>query len=679
MFEILNPIGDIEYIVNEYKKTIDFFSKYRYEDQIEKQEKIETKNELVNMCLRMEYQNYCTELFAINEEIEKMSDNELDEFLLTNSIYDRIKTKNELTKSEIRQKFKNCLAHADFLICYDRNNPTQMPEYYFNNKFIEGHIPPYFISSLLIKYKQVDKDERIYLINDNGIIKTENDLIRFIKSLTCISFEKKENTSGGKAKINIDNNCFKHIKDKSYIKEKALELTEEDKYDVTVKYQKINYTSDQIKIITDLILYNGISNFNKLDYSSKIVTITSLFRNQKDKVQNYNIYIKDFIMSKDRVYTSSERMLFPIIYCNAVEELLGYTMCYLREINEKTNGKLFELKNFDYSGIKCLDSNGEIVDLYEYLKNKKVIKETDPLINLKERIKLSTKALDKLEEEKESKEKLFEQINNINDKRPEELKEKIRKSCQDFFDEYEKKWKEEINILNGLKDELKQKEELPEFKKYINSRDFFRHIRNSISHGNIEINLKSLRTNKDLSQIIFKLTDGKTGKDDYFEISMTCKELLSLINIYKDSILKEIDENALQTAFYYSDKKKTKKIKTSFEGEKEIQIQTFEEMNNNPIISSILMNSSFNEKKNISYMEVIKSTYNSKMKDIKKFLFLYNYCVKRSKEITLECYKKGIEPPTYKELLIQIHKEWIELNNQAKNIVLHERIKQSLK
>ena len=166
MFEILNPIGDIEYIVNEYKKTIDFFSKYRYEDQIEKQEKIETKNELVNMCLRMEYQNYCTELFAINEEIEKMSDNELDEFLLTNSIYDRIKTKNELTKSEIRQKFKNCLAHADFLICYDRNNPTQMPEYYFNNKFIEGHIPPYFISSLLIKYKQVDKDERIYLITE---------------------------------------------------------------------------------------------------------------------------------------------------------------------------------------------------------------------------------------------------------------------------------------------------------------------------------------------------------------------------------------------------------------------------------------------------------------------------------------------------------------------------------
>ena len=58
MFEILNPIGDIEFIIKEYITAINFFSKYRYGDEIEKRKKPNLKNEIINLGLRMEYQNY---------------------------------------------------------------------------------------------------------------------------------------------------------------------------------------------------------------------------------------------------------------------------------------------------------------------------------------------------------------------------------------------------------------------------------------------------------------------------------------------------------------------------------------------------------------------------------------------------------------------------------------------
>ena len=207
----------------------------------------------------------------------------------------------------------------------------------------------------------------------------------------------------------------------------------------------------------------------------------------------------------------------PVIYSNMLLGLANYTGLYLKEQNNSNDIPLFEYHNISgFEGIEILIDKGDKKSIQKHLSGEEKKEKYDKYIeSLNSQIQ-SLKS--KLNKAKRLKEKL-------NDKNPKK---------QELLSEYNKTIEEntkQIEIISKKIEQIrKRKEEYEE--DYTDYSEFFRHLRNSIAHGNYTIEYNKALTKKDLSRIEYTFYDYPEGEEEIpeFKVKLTASKLLKIIN-----------------------------------------------------------------------------------------------------------------------------------------------------
>lgn len=519
---------------------------------------------------RMTLNSVAYNILCVNEEIDKYISKYNEKYinnLIKDAIekvipFDNIIKKEEMSNDETRKQIRNCFAHAHFSLI--ENQPKENSEDFdlnnflikFENKKIKFILSyEQFIelenSFLEIIMNIEDKTDIISIIPIKAIqFKNLNEIKKDLDLSLLLNLRPKKTFVSqdiDQLVVNISNEIIEKgipINRDTIItiKEKINALKKEgynffdyklEKYPEEAKNRIINY----IKLIR-------ISKFNNIPQELKKEIITRsnrhfLYENKfivspndmlillhhfnnivaEDKQQliekhfYYNCYKKQEYFS---IFHTAEKML----------ELCYYVFNFSKETLEGYNDIGFNLYFDNINGVKnILLSNSEWckeIKSEEHINNK--IKNVQQEIHSKIRtIKKCKKSVKNLENPK-----------NRNPKKKEILEE-VQKNIIETYNKLKILREEEQKLLKELK-------ENKNCEPYYDCTNFFRHLRNSLSHpARHRVIYDDALKNDDFEQLKYNFTDDE-GK---FDVTISDKQLVTLINMMSKKINEYYTKNSI--------------------------------------------------------------------------------------------------------------------------------------
>ena len=444
-----------------------------------------------------------------DKEVKEEYENKIDKYINECISFKKIKCLKKLSDDEKRQKFKNALAHCNYQIIYDENDSNSYHLFGFNlSKKVEGS------TKVMIKTE---------------FIECELDLIEFS---SVVEFYKK-----------IGNDLYnKHLKEEYVGLDELLTIK-------VVNFGVLKKAVDKIKVKKDGKLVDL-----DLDKKNRIINYLHFVRLQNwiciDKKKRKDIFDRVIVPIIDNSLGFNDDLLYysvplyldgkssmgsgknirdylfdiPVAYVSSVLSTGFFCFNYLKEAAKKEEQNVKFCKDFDLKGVKC------------------VFPKKDNLLKVCNNREFLVNELDKAEREEKKYNKKFNELNvniesiRLNDCIPDDKKEKLIKNLEINLDEVREKLDDVSVKIPVYKEMLNKKTD------YVNCSNFFKHLRNSFSHGFIEIDYNPGLKSKNVEDIVFIFKDYNIDKDDrekrncVFHVEMTGDVLIRIINALHDRL-----------------------------------------------------------------------------------------------------------------------------------------------
>ena len=280
----------------------------------------------------------------------------------------------------------------------------------------------------------------------------------------------------------------------------------------------------------------------------------------------------------------------PFLYHDMLLSYTNYCLGYAREVNQNSNNEFFEFKDINLDGINPVFSNSKekkekVVEKFdEDLLNKKQSEEENLYSNLK-LIATKMKLLN-ANNQNPNKSKIIDSIDQkignidvnyvlsvisrkiVNEDSSLNLSEdEILITLNGLMKEYQNLTEEQNDVFNRFNEILLKyckkseksypisdlsiklqniKEELLKKKiVYKDSANFFRHMRNSLEHGNYRADYSNALDSKDFSKIVFIFEDIDKNEDKTvnFKVSITARRLYKLLEDFAKSVNVQIKDS----------------------------------------------------------------------------------------------------------------------------------------
>lgn len=331
------------------------------------------------------------------------------------------------------------------------------------------------------------------------------------------------------------------------------------------------------RIISDIVSLDGgnyCNTMNSIAYSNLVGGIYDDYNNNE-----FDKLLMDLMFET------------PFLYHDMLLSYTNYCLGYAREVNKNSkDNEFFEFKDINLDGINPVFSNPKekkekIVEIFdEDLINKKKSEEENLYSNLK-LIATKMKLLN-ANDKNPNKSKIIDSINQktenidvnyvlsaisrkiVNEDSSLNLSEdEILITLNGLMKEYQNPTEEQNDVFNRF-DEILSKyckkseksypisdlsiklqninEELMKKKiVYKNSANFFRHMRNSLQHGNYSADYSKALDSKDFSKIVFTFEDIDKNEDKTinFKVSITAQRLYKLLEDFVKSVNVQIKDS----------------------------------------------------------------------------------------------------------------------------------------
>ena len=517
---------------------------------------------------------------------------EIDDEQLLDLSFDKIESikdiqgKNgKLTLLEKKKQFRNCLAHADYHLVFEGLEKVNFPNptnygvsvdsiyIYLENDYIKGRIPFHDIISFAEKYQEsyihlTHGTDISFLINSN--VSKSKSIEHYIDETRKVKIYSKEDDSA----LSLDKFIYRFAKTFKMPKSEIADFR--DKFEIfkqmrslkSFDFEEVEIPLDRKVFMRKYIDYVGFNRFKHDPFATRALNeiiaptiedvvslriLTGLTYTTHEIMQNrktlslvmQGIVVNDktsLINSMKESVDNFLRYRFeePMIYSNNLLGLAYYCFDYSREVNQN-NGKSF----FNFYDIEGLDG----------LQPKIIYKDgTESLIPIVEEVNPKTKAfntvanidaqIEKLKKEKQLKENTKTSLLNPKNKNP--RKEEILASIDEWMEGYEES-------LEKLKNEKTLAEEVLENSEDVvlkDSSNFFRHLRNSMAHGNYTINYGSFGN---MDEILYSFKDYDKETSSTYCVELTSKQLENLV----DAFQKKLNES---NKYYLNGKKFEKQL-----------------------------------------------------------------------------------------------------------------------
>lgn len=445
-----------------------------------------------------------------NKKVQETIDRTLEE----SNLIKKVQPKVELTSKEIKQQFKNAISHAEYNLVTDEEGNTlveidspKIRATYTVGEMIE--IAGIYSSA----YALLDNKEICYDPTELLLLKTNN-----------------------------RNALEKAIKNIRYGKQL---LNERIPSCVTIlgpaiAGEKKELTKDQQQLVRDYILYGGLQNFVQYTDSEKGKIISDRILRIIENRPNYRSgtdeleYILDFLLFHGKGNASAkdfERLSFeaPSLYTSTLIDLGFLCLNHIKEAQTKQKLEDFNYHNINLKGVTYWPE--ETVRLVN--KEEKQEKLNNQIADLKPK---QAKCKEQLQKTKTQIDKLEE-----NDSMPVEIKKEQLEKKKELLISQKQSYDEVSNRINALKKAHDSAEG------YVETNDFFKHLRNSISHGFYSIDYSKGLSSKDLGKIIFHFEDWEIDKNDrtkrkkVFEATISAAKLTNIFEQLRDRIIENAD------------------------------------------------------------------------------------------------------------------------------------------
>lgn len=471
--------------------------------------------------------HYSAQIARANEIILDLEDSlqkeeyeqAISDYIENVETFNMIRPKQPMSHKELKQHIKNALAHAEYDIDISVDKD---PKIIFHSNYIEGEIPTEDLEKLAVYYIDLAtmldlSKESYYGMNDLFTIeKNNNELLKRSISQITVGENFVDMKLPKNIKIYTSQACFNGTA--KPISEKQQELI----------YNYIKYATGQKWF--QLSFSERASIFNRA-----IVPILS----EEYTFQHSTHYLTTTLqwilkLPLDKKVLETVEYSAPTIYSGLILELGFLCLNHVKEAQRKQRLPDFNYYDIDLSKTKywpeeCVKTISKEQQISKLKANAECYEpETGRLI----------KTINKSQE-------TIQNISNANI--PEETKQKI-------ILEHQKNIEESEIRLEQIKTELaniqKQSENATG---YTNSNDFFKHLRNGISHGFYKIDYSEALEKKDMSLIKYHFQDWEINKDNrkdrklVFEAEITAGQLLNIYQSIKerldDSYAFEIEED----------------------------------------------------------------------------------------------------------------------------------------
>lgn len=421
----------------------------------------------------------------------KIIERKIEKQLDESPLLDKIIPKEPLTKKEIKQQLKNALSHAEYNLATKEDGMTVIE-----------------ISSPKIQASFTTRE---------------------LADLTDIYMKNYAETDKLE-KYNIFDLLYLNINNKALL-QKAVESISPNK-----KVQELT---------KDYILYIGLQNFLQLtDEERGKIFLNRIARNINNKPsyinrgdQIANLYNYASFHGKGDVSTEKFYLMTfegPFIYTDLLLDLGFLCLNYIKEAQAKQ-----ELPNFNYHNISLKGVK------YSPTTTVRIVDVAEQQTKLQNQINDLTPAMAKAKAAVEKAEEDLEKLDQ-NTKIPAQIKVQQYQSRKDSIIKNTQKYNELKAKINALQAQYDTAED------YVETNDFFKHLRNSISHGFYSIDYSKAFKDKDLGKIVFHFEDYEIDKNDrsirkkVFEADISAKTLTTIFETLRNRIVENADTIAQQ-------------------------------------------------------------------------------------------------------------------------------------
>ena len=439
------------------------------------------------------------------EEIERI----VDEVMTESRILEKIKPKQPLTNNELKQQIKNALAHAEYTIGHEEEGPVYLE---ISSPKIEGKINIADLSHLVQAYTHI-----YTLLTPQKITYEVNEFFNF--DINNKHLLKKAISSITRGTYDFPNALPSEVTAFGFETENASPLTKEEQ-----------------EFIYSYIMYIGLQNWASLEPDDRMRLFVHVAKPQLEKhlspfVTGSDIASTiDYLLHHGNGHTTQEEysMLvykFPVMYINSIIELGFLCLNHIKEAQAKE-----ELTDFDYHNISLQGIVYEPKSCVRIVpKEEQITKYNNQLESLR---KGATRERDALQ--RKHQDILSLQSNQTIP--PTKRKELLERKKQEI--------EETSQRLNQLTSRIYDYEDKLEFcEDYVETNDFFKHLRNSISHGFYSVNYTKALKEKDLGKTIFHFEDWDISKEDrtkrqkVFSCDITADRLMRIFEELKNRLL----------------------------------------------------------------------------------------------------------------------------------------------
>lgn len=331
---------------------------------------------------------------------------------------------------------------------------------------------------------------------------------------------------------------------------------------------------NRVGIVSDILILDGgnyCNTMNAIVYSNLLGGIYDDYSNEFYKLFMYLMFET------------------PFLYHDMLLSYTNYCLGYAREVNQNNNNnELFKFKDINLDGINPVFSNPEekkekVVEIFdEDLLNKKQSEEEYLYSNLK-LIATKMKLLN-ANNQNPNKSEIIDSINQktenidvnyvlsvisrkiVNEDSSLNLSEdEILITLNGLMKEYQNPTEEQNDVFNRFNEILLKyckkseksypisdlskklqninKELINKKIVYKDSANFFRHMRNSLQHGNYSADYSKALDSKDFSKIVFTFIDKSKDKTINFKVSITAQRLCKLLEDFAKSVNVQIKDS----------------------------------------------------------------------------------------------------------------------------------------
>ena len=513
MLSIYDKYETIEEVMTLYEKMIQIWSEHTPTNPYTKEVVILTNPDIIK---RLILTHFSVKIAWANEKILELQDEverkkyetAIDEYMDGIDAFNKFQAKVPLTKSELKQQIKNALAHAEYDIYVDAKSYT--PYMNIHSPYIEGDIGindleelcNYYMSivSALDRTNKTTQNESLLSYNPNNF--------------------RKEDLKEAIKRLRINKNPIELPKDvhMTYIGE--------------IPFETESITPEQMDLIYNYILYVGGQQWCNLPYTEKLRVFYRDFEPLLHNEHNFK-YSSEFLLYtlnrllklNDQTYEHrSIEFAAPTIYSNFILELGYISLNYIKEAGHKETLHDFKYYDFDLSKIKYWPKSC----VKTVTKEEQQSRLSSEIAELSNKLSKWLPIIDK-------KKKTIESLSGA--PLSDEIKqEKISKTQEELLNAQNKlaELQTKITTLQELSDNATG---------YTNCNEFFKHLRNSISHGFYDIDYNSALENKDLSQTIFTFRDWEIDPNDrskkqlIFEAQIPAYKLMQLYGQLKEKLV----------------------------------------------------------------------------------------------------------------------------------------------